>query len=146
MPASDSLSIVRGPDKPELSRLTLGRLADQQDERYGSKEALVVGWSKARLSFRDLNRRSKELARGLLALGVRKGVRVAIFSGDDERFVDLFFAVGRIGAILVILNKTYTATEFMRAIQVSGKCYVIIRVPPYISYMSPRFITPIGSC
>lgn len=112
-----ALSLVRGSSTPELSRLTFGQFIDQQADRYESKEAVFVGWTKARLTFREMSIRSKELARGLLALGVGKGDRVAIFSGDDERFIELFFAVGRIGAILVLLNKTYTLSECVRALE-----------------------------
>ncbi|KAE8147219.1 acetyl-CoA synthetase-like protein [Aspergillus avenaceus] len=115
--SSPSLSLVHGPLESPLCYLTLGQLVDQQSDRYGSKEALIVPWSGARLSFYDLSQRTQELARGLLAIGVRKGDRIAIFSSDDERFAELFLAVARIGAILVILNKTYTILECDRAIR-----------------------------
>ncbi|KAJ4215042.1 hypothetical protein NW759_010071 [Fusarium solani] len=111
------LSLVRGSSTPELFQLTFGQLVDQQAARYGPKDAVLVGWTNARLSFQDLSLRTKELARGLLAMGVGKGDRIAILSGDDERVVELFFAAGRIGAVLVILNKTYTVNECMRALE-----------------------------
>ena len=111
------LSFVRGATTPELSRLTFAQLVDQQADRYGMKEAILMGWSKAQITFQDLRDRTKELARGLLAMGIGKGDRVAVFSGDDERVIELFFAVGRIGAILVIFNKTYTLAECLRALE-----------------------------
>lgn len=116
----NGLSLVHGAVQPPLFRLTLGQLADQQAARYGNKEAVLIGWTHARLTFRDLSRRTKELARGLLAMGIGKGDRVAIFSGDDERFIELFFAAARVGACLVILNKTYTLPECIRALKHSG--------------------------
>lgn len=114
------LSLVRGRTTPPLFELTLGQLADRQADRYGDREAVLVGWTHARITFRDMARRTKELARGLLAMGVGPGDHVAIFSGDDERFIELFFATGRIGACLVILNKTYTVPECIRAFQHAG--------------------------
>ncbi|PGH09908.1 hypothetical protein AJ80_07618 [Polytolypa hystricis UAMH7299] len=118
MPAFDpKLSIVQGATRPELSRLTLGQLIDKQAERYGSKDAIIIGWSETRLSYRDLAERTKQLARALMALGIRKGDRVAILSGDDVRFVELFFAAARVGACLVIINKTYTVPECERALK-----------------------------
>lgn len=114
------LSLVRGPHTPELFQLTFGQLVDQQAARYGSKDAVLVGWTNARLSFQDVSLRTKELARGLLAMGVGKGDRIAILSGDDERVIELFFAAGRIGAVLVVLNKTYTVKECMRALEHTG--------------------------
>ncbi|KAF7181263.1 hypothetical protein CNMCM7691_000481 [Aspergillus felis] len=114
---STALSIVQGSTEHALWELTLGQLADQQAEKFGSKDAIIVPWSSARLSFRHLSQRSQDLAKGLLAKGVTKGDRVGIFSSDDERFIELFFAVGRIGAILVVLNKTYTVQECDRALR-----------------------------
>ena len=115
------LSLVRGSQTPELFQLTFGQLVDQQAARYGSKDAVLVGWTNARLSFNDLSIRTKELARGLLAMGIGKGDRIAILSGDDERVIELFFAAGRIGAVLVVLNKTYTVNECMRALEHTGE-------------------------
>lgn len=117
---STRLSLLRGADHPPLLDLTLGQLCDQQAEKYDSKTAIVVAWSQARLTYHDLRQRSKELAKSLLALGVRRGDRVAIFSGDDERYIELFFATARIGAILVMFNKLYTVEESVRAIKHSG--------------------------
>ncbi|KAE8350488.1 acetyl-CoA synthetase-like protein [Aspergillus coremiiformis] len=115
--ASPSLSIVQGTREPPLCHLTLGQLIDQQSERFGSKDALIVPWSDARLSFQDLSEHTQNLARGLLAIGVRKCDRVAIFSSDDERFAELAIAVARIGAVLVVLNKTFTVLECDRALR-----------------------------
>ncbi|KAJ3545117.1 hypothetical protein NM208_g2673 [Fusarium decemcellulare] len=112
-----ALSLVRGATTPELLHLTFGQLLEQQAAKYGTKDAVLMGWTGARLSFDELNRRTKIVARGLLAMGVQKGDRVAVFSGDDERFIDLFFAAGRIGVVLVILNKTYTVSEVLRALK-----------------------------
>ncbi|PWY91868.1 acetyl-CoA synthetase-like protein [Aspergillus sclerotioniger CBS 115572] len=119
-------SIIQGPKEPELWSLTLGQLVHIQADRYSSKDAIIVPWTKARLSYLDLSRRSEMVAQGLLAMGVHKGSHVAIFSSDDERFIELFFAVGRIGAILVILNKTYTVAECERALQHSDSSLLFV--------------------
>lgn len=117
---STQLSLVRGADHLPLVELTLGQLCDEQADKFGNRDAVAVAWSNARLTFADVCRRSKELAKGLLKLGVRRGDGVAVFSGDDERYIELFFAVARIGAILVIFNKTYTIEECARAIKHAG--------------------------
>jgi long-chain acyl-CoA synthetase len=116
----NSLSLVRGVSRPSLTRLNFAQLLKKQAKAHGDKLAILVSWTGARLTFADLDRRTKVLARGLLALGVRAGDRIAILSGDDERYVELFFATGRIGAILVALNKIYTPQEVMRALKYTG--------------------------
>ncbi|KAE8376078.1 acetyl-CoA synthetase-like protein [Aspergillus bertholletiae] len=117
MSSSSSLSIVQGPREPSLCHLTLTQLVDQQSERFGSKDAIIVPWSGARLSFQALSQHAQTLAKGLLAMGIDRGDRVAIFSGDDERFVELVIAMAWIGAVLVVLNKTFTPLECDRAIR-----------------------------
>ncbi|KAH6995557.1 hypothetical protein BKA56DRAFT_665869 [Ilyonectria sp. MPI-CAGE-AT-0026] len=94
-----ALSVVTGSDKPDLFWITLGQLLDQQAAQYGHKNALLGGLTNARLIFEELCPRSKVLANGLLAMGVRQGDQVAILFGDDEGFVEPFFAVARIDVV-----------------------------------------------
>jgi len=117
----NNLSIVHGPSEPALVDLTLGELLDEQNEIRGDKECLVVPWTGARWTYRDLQERSKNLAKAMLALGVRQGDRVGILAGNCEEYVAVFFAAGYIGCILVVLNSTYTAEEARYALNHSGK-------------------------
>ncbi len=126
MTRGEDLSLVTGAERPPLTTSTLAQLSDKLSKKYSAASALIVSWSKARISFDDLNEQSKAIARGLLGLGVRKGDRVAIFSGDDERYLELFLAVGRIGAILVTLNKSYTWQECEAAIRASGMLLIFL--------------------
>lgn len=126
-PPQPLLSLVHGPTEPALLKLTLGQLIDHQASKYGSKDAIVVPWTRARLSYSTLKERTESVARGLLALGVRGNDRVGVLCGDDERFIELFFACGRMGAVLVILNKTYTLFEYEAAVQHTSMFFLIPR-------------------
>ena len=117
---ANALSLVHGPKVPELVEYNLSQLLERQVERFPDRDAIVVPWTDARLSFRQLLDRSKELARGLAALGVGVGDRVGILSGNCEEFVELFFAVGRLGGILVVLNPAYTPVECENTLRHSG--------------------------
>lgn len=67
--------------------------------------AVVDTVSGKRLSYREMNRRACALAGWLLAKGgVSAGDRVACVSTNRLEVLDLFFACGKIGAILVPLN------------------------------------------
>jgi acyl-CoA synthetase (AMP-forming)/AMP-acid ligase II len=60
------------------------------------------------------------LARYLLDNGIAAGDRVAILAGNRVEYASVFFACMRIGAILVILNNTYTSAEAQYALQYTG--------------------------
>ncbi|KAL7954656.1 acetyl-CoA synthetase-like protein [Trichoderma compactum] len=110
-PPTQKLSLLHGPSDPPLVDLTLGELLELQTYQYGTKECLVIPWTGARWTYHQLNQQSSALAQSLLNMGIGIGDRVGIMAGNCEQYAAVFFAVAKIGAILVILNNTYTATE-----------------------------------
>ena len=120
--ASPQLSLFRGPTEPTLLDFSMGQLLEEQARKFRDRDAIIIPWSNARYTFRELNERSKEVARGLVAMGVQSQDRIGIFSGNCERYVELFFAVCRIGAIFVVLNPAYTPVECENALRHSGIC------------------------
>lgn len=114
------LSFIQGPvDKPLVS-LTLGELLDFQCRKYDERECLVIPWTQTRWTYRQLRDESLYLARALISRGVARGDRIALMAGNCEQYVSVFFACMRVGAILVILNNTYTASEAKYALDFSG--------------------------
>ncbi|RYP02156.1 hypothetical protein DL764_005951 [Monosporascus ibericus] len=111
------LSLLYGPVDPPLVDLTLGELLDLQCQHYGTQECIVTPWTGARWTYNELNQQSSQLARALMSLGIGVGDRVGIMAGNCEQYASVFFAVARIGAILVILNNTYTPTEAQYALK-----------------------------
>ena len=57
-----------------------------------------------RTSWREVRQRSKRLANALIAMGVRRGDRVATIAWNGYRHLELYYAVSGIGAILHTLN------------------------------------------
>lgn len=124
LPQTEKLSLLYGPVDPPLVDLTLGELLDLQCQHYGTQEAIVIPWTGARWTYNELNHQSRLLARSLLSMGIGPGDRVGIMAGNCEQYAAVFFAVARLGAILVILNNTYTPTEAQYALRFS-ECKVL---------------------
>jgi acyl-CoA synthetase (AMP-forming)/AMP-acid ligase II len=57
-----------------------------------------------RCTYGDVYRRSKQLAKALIALGVAPGDRVATLAWNGYRHMELYFAVSGIGAVLHTIN------------------------------------------
>lgn len=116
----ERLSLLHGPVDPPLVDFTLGELLDLQCQHHGTEECIVIPWTGARWTYNELNQQSCLVARALLSMGIGMGDRVGIMAGNCEQYAAVFFAVARIGGILVILNNTYTATEAQYALGFTG--------------------------
>jgi acyl-CoA synthetase (AMP-forming)/AMP-acid ligase II len=64
-----------------------------------------------RISYRDADRRSAELARGLIALGAGKGTHVGVLYPNGTDFVVGMLAAARIGAVVIPFSTFATARE-----------------------------------
>jgi acyl-CoA synthetase (AMP-forming)/AMP-acid ligase II len=115
------LSVVHGSTEPALVDWTLANLLDEQGKLAGDSQCLIVPFSNTTWTFSELRQRARDLAKGLLALGLKRGDRIGILAGNCEEYVTVFYACGYIGAILVVLNSTYTAAEAKYALKHSGK-------------------------
>jgi non-ribosomal peptide synthetase component F len=114
-------SLFHGPADPPLVTVALGEFLDIQCERYGEREALVFPWTGTRWTYNDLKEESSKLARYLYSRGIRPGDRIAILAGNRVEYASVFFACMRIGAVLVILNNTYTIPEAEYALKYTGE-------------------------
>src|SRR4030095_3541984 len=81
---------------------TLGSLPERAARRWGTREALY--FQGRRWSFAELSEGVDRLARGLIALGVRPGEKVALWMVNRPEFIEAMFAVMKIGAVLVPIN------------------------------------------
>lgn len=83
-------------------RLLLGEIMARNSRKFPDKEALVYG--KTRLTYRQLNARINRLAHALLALGIRKGDKLAVMAHNCNQFMEAYFALAKIGGVAVPLN------------------------------------------
>jgi long-chain acyl-CoA synthetase len=67
----------------------------------------------AELTFLDLKQRSDALAASLAGLGIVKGDRIGIMLPNCPQYIIAAFAILRLGAVVVNINPSYTAREFL---------------------------------
>ena len=82
--------------------LLIKRLLDNPIRQFPEQE-IVYGDFK-RQTYRDLGERVSRLASGLAGLGVRRGDTVAVMDWDSHRYLECFFAVPMMGAVLHTVN------------------------------------------
>jgi len=69
-----------------------------------------------RYSYRELHTRIKRLANALVSLGVKPGDTVAVMDWDSHRYLECFFAVPMIGAVLHTINVRLTPEQILYTI------------------------------
>ncbi|MGE7911120.1 class I adenylate-forming enzyme family protein [Lysinibacillus xylanilyticus] len=77
--------------------------------KYPMSEAVVC--QGRRVTYRDLDEQVTRLSHALLEQGVRQGDKVIIFMPNVVEFVVSYFAIQRIGAIVVPVNAKFTLQE-----------------------------------
>ena len=89
--------------------LTHGRFVADVAARYGDREALVFG--DRRLTYAELNDEVRAFGRGLLALGVAKGTKVALLLGNRPEFVVAAYGAALVGAVVVPVSTLASSHE-----------------------------------
>jgi fatty-acyl-CoA synthase len=89
--------------------LTHGRFIAQVAERYPGNEALVFG--DRRLTYEQLHAEVRAFGKGLLALGVTKGSKVAVMLANRPEFVVAAYGATLIGAVAVPVSTLAAADE-----------------------------------
>jgi fatty-acyl-CoA synthase len=102
-----------------LREITLGDLLDETVAKYGDHDALVYVDRDFRLTYRQFGDLVDDLAKGLMALGVEKGEKVAVWATNIPYWVTLQFATARIGAVLLTVNTNYKSAELAYLLQQS---------------------------
>lgn len=93
----------------EWKDLTINESFEYACKTWGDREALVHG--DLRMTYRQLQREVFELTNALKSLGITKGTRVAYLLSDIPEWVYLFYAIFKIGGIVVPLNLTWVGRE-----------------------------------
>ncbi len=76
----------------------------------------IVYSDKHRYTYKDLNERIGKLANALAGLGIQKGDTVAVFDYDSHRYLECFFAVPMMGAVLQTVNWRLSADQIIYTI------------------------------
>ncbi len=89
----------------------IGLMLTRRSELDGDREAYVDSRLDFRLTFRELNERSNQVANTLVELGAKKGDRVAIMMMNSAEFFESYFAIAKVGCVVVPLNWRLVADE-----------------------------------
>ncbi|MCB1644821.1 MAG: long-chain-fatty-acid--CoA ligase [Pseudomonadales bacterium] len=93
------------------------------------RAAYVDGLSGERLSFATLNSRCNRIANSLIQRGVKPGDRVGLLMKNGVEFIESFFAIAKIGGVIVPLNWRLVADELEFILKDSGTRTLLFGAP-----------------
>ena len=102
-----------------LREKTLGQILDETVARFPDRDAVIYADRNYRKTWREFAEVVDNFAKGLMALGVRKGEKVAVWATNVPYWVALQFATAKIGAILLTVNTNYREHELRYLLQQS---------------------------
>jgi len=120
-----NLSYVHGVGTTPLLADTIGGALNRAADRWGDCDALVACHQQLRYSYRELRDEADRAARALMALGVQRGDRVGIWSGNRTEWMITQYAAAKAGAILVNINPAYRLRELEYSLRHSGVSVLI---------------------
>ena len=94
-----------------LKNITLGQMLDETVAAFPDNDAVVYVDRNYRLTYREFAAVVDQLARGLMAMGVKRGENVAIWATNIPYWIALQFATAKIGAVLLTVNINYKRAE-----------------------------------
>ncbi|XP_062305199.1 medium-chain acyl-CoA ligase ACSF2, mitochondrial-like [Osmerus eperlanus] len=104
-------SYVHGTSSVSLLPLTVGQSLDAAARRWPEREALVFRQDGIRKTFAQFNQDVDQAAAGLLALGLKRGERLAVWGPNTYEWLLFQFASAKAGIILVSVNPAYQLKE-----------------------------------
>ncbi|MBP5232302.1 MAG: AMP-binding protein, partial [Planctomycetes bacterium] len=90
---------------------TIGRFFDELAHKQPEKEFIVYPDRCLRWTYRQFNERVDNLAKGLLAIGIKRGDHVGIWARNVPDWLTFMFATAKMGAVLVTVNTSYKSHE-----------------------------------
>ena len=115
-------------NRPDIhvGKTTIGNLVDILADSIGDNIGLEYHSLDISLNFRQLREKCDAVAKGLMALGIAKGDKVAIWANNLPEWVYTQYGSARMGAVLVTVNTNYRSSELEYLLQQSDSTTLIL--------------------
>ena len=90
---------------------TIGEVLDETAEKFPNNDALVYVNRNLRYTYKEFNEKCERIAKGLMALGIKRGDHIAVWAYNVPEWILLQYSSAKIGAVLVTVNTYYKSHE-----------------------------------
>ena len=95
----------------QLFERTLGDWLEHWAAETPDKEYIIYSDRNLRFTWKTFNQRVDEMAKGLIAIGVKKDSKVGIWATNVPDWLTILYACAKIGAVCVTVNTNYKQAE-----------------------------------
>ena len=125
--SAKELSYSCGTAEVPLLGKCIGEVLDDTAAAHPDNDALIVRHQQKRYTYSQLLNEVERLSRGFLALGIKKGDRIGLWSTNCAQWVVTQFATAKVGAILVNINPANRSTELEYVLRQS-ECQTLLLI------------------
>ena len=118
------LSYTNGASNIPLLGETIDENLRKIVAKFPNNDALISAHQHYRATYTEFYEQVTAVAKGLIALGVKSGDRVGIWSPNCYEWTLLQYATAKIGAIMVNINPAYRTSELIYVINQSSLSYI----------------------
>jgi long-chain acyl-CoA synthetase len=97
------------PQHIDYPEIPLFKILEESAQKYADVPCTI--FKGAKITYKEMNEKTDQLAAGLADLGVKKGDRVGIFMPNTPQFVMSYFAILKLGGVVVATNPLYSKRE-----------------------------------
>ena len=102
-----------------IKNMFLAPIVDNPDQEIVYRDCL-------RFTYRDFKARVRKLANALTEMGVKPGDTVAIMDWDSHRYLECFYAVPMLGAVLHTVNVKLSSEQIIYTIDHAEDDYILV--------------------
>ena len=112
------------PHSVDYPEVPLYNFLENSAQKYPNQPCTI--FKGAKITYREMSELTDRLAAGLANLGIKKGDRVGLFIPNTPQFVIAYYAVLKIGGVVVATNPLYSAKEIEHQANDSGMEVMIV--------------------
>ncbi|MCK1735700.1 acyl--CoA ligase [Bradyrhizobium sp. 138] len=118
---------------------TVGELISKRARTHASTIAVDVFDRNERATYLEIHQLSNKYGHALRTFGVRKGDRIGVMLSNRIEFPIIWFAIAKIGAVIVPINMRYTPREIEYVLSETQATYAVVenRAWPVFAAMQP---------
>jgi len=110
----------------EIGKTTIGNIVDMLADNLGDNSALEYLSLDIKYNFKEFRDICDQVAKGLMALGIERGEKVAIWANNIPEWVYTQYGSARMGAVLVTVNTSYRSAELEYLLEQSDTTTLIL--------------------